>query len=168
MEGFMKKLVLSFLISTGLFAQAMMDNSFIGLTGGAEAEADSLGKMEARVQLSFGHSIMDSMDTNYGFFEVGIGSTNFLDDSRNGIVSLKYGYEFMINDQFSLGLDVGGFVASDFGSDVSLEFHGMASVFALFNVDDSIGILARLGASLPFEESPSVRVLGELGLRWYL
>ena len=162
-----KLLVLSFLISTTFFAQAMMDNSFIGLTGGAEAEADSLGKMEARVQLSFGHSIMDSMDTNYGFFEVGVGSTDFFND-LDDIVSLKYGYEFMINDQFSLGLDVGGFAASDFESDISLEFHGMASVFALFNVDDSIGILARLGASLPFEESPSVSVLGELGIRRYL
>ena len=138
----MKKLVLSFLISTTFFAQAFIKavkidgkvpEKFISFNSGLKVskhpESDKSVQNSMRNQLSLGLGV--SSNKRFKFFEVGLGFREFLDGSdklydtfSNDFfeMSIKYGGGFILQNQFSLGLEM-GFLLSGRSGRVSKALH---------------------------------------------
>ena len=170
------------MLSTGFFAQAMMNDSFISIASGAyiDPKDSKIGIDSTAVTLSFGDSVISSMEDYYGFYVVGAGAFIFSESKARAYLSLKYGYEFMRDKDISLGLDASLLVpflniSWSSGVDIDLVKYGSgisgimpgvsASTFALFKPTDNLGFLLRLGADTGF---PTVNIFAEVGLRWYL
>ncbi len=175
MRNLMKSLILSFLLSTGFFAQAMMNDSFVSLSGGVDFNNSIL------IQASFGDSIISAMENYYGFYEIGARAEGILKDT-DYLLSAKYGYEFMRQNRWSFGLDMGFIfgVANNWNLN-SLGYGVEAAIFSQFKVTDNLGVFVRLNF-FRFSESdgnstliawPDQQLLShgpfaEVGLRWYL
>ena len=197
----MKKLALSFLISTTFFAQAR--DSFISFDGGyrsiyktsssfrpeGEQVKDAVRANLIRGRLSFGQRV--SRDKNYGFYELGVGFARSLGKveitNEKAVLhiynlSVKWGYEFMIQKSLSLGLDIGLLGGRSFGkgdvSNVARGVGGILSMFTQYKAMDNLGLLLRfgvdpLGPFSDFNEDDISKILhlldpfAEVGVRWY-
>ncbi|MDE0151801.1 MAG: hypothetical protein OXK80_04830 [Bdellovibrionales bacterium] len=93
----MKKIILTGLLVCGFYAQAGMGDSYINVEAGV-SEFSRIGLEDSRIVLSYGMNIESGM-SYAGFFEVGI-------KAPVALASLKYGYEFMRDDEFSFGVDI--------------------------------------------------------------
>ena len=170
----MKKLLLASLVFCGLSASAGMYSSdnYINVQAGlgvSDFNRINLGLESSRFVVSYGMPL--SSNGNYiGFTEIGIKLLTVL-------LSAKYGYEFMRNNNFSFGLDVAllfGIPASSYRSSsfTDLAFGTEGGVFVKVNATDVMSFFIRAGA---FHETPleylsdlSVAFFVDLGMQYNL
>ena len=97
----MKKLLLTGLLAYGFFVHADMhlEDNYINVQAGLQAVNDPFKPENSRFVLSYGISFESEMGNYLGFAEIGIKAPTVL-------LSLKYGYELMRDNDLSFGTDI--------------------------------------------------------------
>ena len=173
---------ITFILSSllfGLFTQAMTSDKFISFHGAVDFSGLMDGEIQnERARLSFGHNIVSPMEDYFGFVEASVELIGAFEPKQSDyLFSLKYGYEQMLHDRFSLGADVGGlFGVHDARFNIeNLAFGVVGSVFSQVRIVNSLSFLLRVGVyftspvnSFQFNTDSLYNPFIEFGLRYYL
>ena len=172
----MKNLLVVILLVCGLYATAGMHDmdreGYFTVHVGMDVDFGSFGVENVFGTLGYGRNLM--FEGSYsGFAELGLKGLN------NLMLFVKYGYEFMQHNDFSLGLDVAllfgmaGVELDDFNTD-ALGFGNTLGVFATAKIVDSLSVLLRVGGKHDTQFNDvggivdNIMPYVDVGFRWYL